>query len=130
MLNCLNGWQEKHLNDIFVAYQTSPEDYAFDKTEVFIKLYIMGTIYISRSKARRVLSGLEKFKTVILDFKDVPTIGQAFADEVFRVFKLKYPNIIIQPINMEEGVKFMVQRVINTAKLPIENQGISSNRLD
>lgn len=105
----------KHLNDVFLAYQTSPEEYGFDKTEVLIKLYTMGTIYISRSQARRVLSGLEKFKTIILDFKDVPTVGQAFADEVFRVFKAKYPHINLQPIHMEPGVRFMVQRALNIA---------------
>jgi len=43
----------------------------------------MGTIYISRSQARRVLQRLENFKKIILDFDKVPTIGQAFADEVF-----------------------------------------------
>lgn len=108
---------KRHLNDVFAAYQSHPEEYGFDKTEVLIKLYIMGTIYISRSQARRVLAGLEKFKTIVLDFKGVPTVGQAFADEVFRVFKIKYPEIIIQPINMEAGVNFMIQRAINSAKL-------------
>ena len=107
---------KKHLNDVFEAFQSGPGDYGFDKTEILIKLYTMGTIYISRSQARRVLSGLEKFKTIILDFKDVPTVGQAFADEVFRVFKAKYPEISVQPINMEAGVQFMVKRAQSIAK--------------
>lgn len=102
---------KKHLNDVFKNYQTDPEEMAFDKTEIKVRLYTMGTIYISRSQARRVLSGLEKFKSIILDFDKVPTVGQAFADEIFRVFKLKHPNISIKPINMEEGVSFMVDRV-------------------
>ncbi|MDD4319564.1 MAG: DUF4325 domain-containing protein [Candidatus Peribacteraceae bacterium] len=102
---------EKHLNDIFRKYQTDPTEYGFDKTEVQVKLYTMGTIHISRSQARRVLAGLEKFKSVILDFDHVPTVGQAFADEIFRVFKHRYPAIDIQPINMNEGVRFMVERV-------------------
>jgi hypothetical protein len=38
-------------------------------------------------------------------------VGQAFADEVFRVFKIKHPEIIITPINMNEGVEFMINRV-------------------
>ena len=46
-----------------------------------------------------------------MDFDKVSTIGQAFADEVFRVFKEKHPNIAIQPINMDEAVRFMVERV-------------------
>lgn len=101
---------KRHLNDIFKEY-TNPTSYAFDKTEIHIKLYTMGTIYVSRSQARRVLNNLDKFKTVILDFNQVPTIGQAFADEIFRVFSQKHPDIKISPINMNEAVDFMVRRV-------------------
>lgn len=102
---------KKHLTDIFAKYQTDPEEYAFDTTEVKIRLFTLGGIYISRSQARRLLSGLEKFKRVILDFDRVPTVGQAFADEVFRVFMIKYPEIKIVPINMNKTVEFMVGRV-------------------
>jgi len=102
---------KKHLNDIFKRFQTSSEELAFDKTEIQIKLYTMGTIYISRSQARRVLVGLDKFKSIILDFDKVPTVGQSFADEIFRVFQLKHPEIKIQPINMNEAVAFMIGRV-------------------
>lgn len=100
----------KHLSNIFGEY-TDKKEFGFNKTEIKIKLYTMGTIYISRSQARRVLSGLEKFKTVIMDFDQVPTVGQAFADEIFRVFKIKYPNIKVIPINMNKTVEFMVGRV-------------------
>jgi len=71
----------------------------------------MGTVYISRSQARRILVGLEKFKKIILDFDRVPNAGQAFADEIFRVFQSRHPNISIEPINMSETVGFMVKRV-------------------
>jgi len=103
----------KHLNDVFKQYtHTAPDsDYGFDKTEVKIKLYIMGGIHVSRSQARRVLSGLEKFKTVVLDFERVPSVGQAFADEIFRVFKRAHPDIRLQPVNMNDAVAFMVNRV-------------------
>ncbi|MBI5122770.1 DUF4325 domain-containing protein [Candidatus Roizmanbacteria bacterium] len=107
----LSASSTKHLNDVFKEYQTDPNEYAFDKTEVKVKLYTMGTIYISRSQARRILSGLEKFKTIILDFDKVPTVGQAFADEIFRVFKTRHPEIAIIPINMIEPVSFMINRV-------------------
>ncbi len=102
---------KKHLNDVFARYQTDPSEHAFDKTEIQIKLYTMGTIHVSRSQARRVLSGLEKFRTIIMDFEKVPTVGQAFADEIFRVFKLKHPAITVQPVNMNSAVTFMVERV-------------------
>lgn len=106
----LSAGSKKHLNDVFKEYQTDASEYAFDKTEVQVKLYTMGTIYISRSQARRILSGLEKFKTIILDFDKVPTVGQAFADEIFRVFKIRHPEIKIKPINMIEPVAFMINR--------------------
>lgn len=102
---------KKHLIQAFEGYQTDPSTFAFDKTEVKVRLYTMGTIYVSRSQARRILAGLEKFKSVILDFDRVPTIGQAFADEIFRIFKKTHPDIKITPINMVESVKFMVERV-------------------
>jgi anti-sigma regulatory factor (Ser/Thr protein kinase) len=101
----------RHLNKIFEKYQSEPGSYAFDKTEVHIRLFTMGTVYVSRSQARRVLVGLEKFKKIILDFDRVPNVGQAFADEIFRVFQSRYPNISIEPINMNKTVRFMVERV-------------------
>lgn len=101
----------RHLNDVFQKYQTKNNDFAFDKTEVHIRLFTMGTVYVSRSQARRVLVGLDKFKSVIMDFDKVPTVGQAFADEIFRVFKLQHPEIEIIPIHMNKAVAFMVGRV-------------------
>jgi len=69
---------------------------------------------VSRSQARRVLSGLELFKEVILDFKDIEYIGQAFADEIFRVFPGMYPDTVITAQNANEEVKNMINRAINT----------------
>lgn len=100
----------RHLNTIFEKYQSSPGSYDFDKTEIHVRLFTMGTIYVSRSQARRILSGLDKFKKIILDFDRVPNIGQAFADEVFRVFQNRHPDISIEPTNMNETVRFMIER--------------------
>jgi hypothetical protein len=65
---------------------------------------------ISRSQAKRVLARVELFKTVVLNFKDVPTIGQAFADEIFRVFAQQHPQIDIVPIHINSEVKRMIER--------------------
>lgn len=102
---------KKHLSDVFRKFEAEPGNYAFDKTEIQVRLYETGTIYISRSQAKRLLVGLEKFKKIILDFDRVPTVGQAFADEVFRVFKIQHPEIEVVPVNMVEPVAFMVGRV-------------------
>ena len=57
-----------------------------------------------------------KFKIILLDFKDVPVVGQAFADEIYRVFQNAHPDIQIKEENMSEGVRFMVERAKNEAK--------------
>jgi len=112
----INRNSERHLKKIFDHFQSRPGSYAFDKTEIHVRLFTMGTIYVSRSQARRILAGLEKFRKVILDFDRVPNVGQAFADEIFRVFKEQYPKIIIQPINMNDSVRFMVKRAQRTVR--------------
>jgi hypothetical protein len=107
-----------HLNDVFRKYTHSGagKDYGFDRTEVRVKLYTMAGVHISRSQARRVLAGLEKFKVILFDFDKVPVVGQAFADEIFRVFRHKYPNIKLETANMNEGVRFMVERAKKEAE--------------
>jgi anti-sigma regulatory factor (Ser/Thr protein kinase) len=97
---------------IFFQYANDPEQGDFDKTVIHVKLYAGDSIYISRSQARRIMDGLsDKFRTIILDFDKVSTIGQAFADEVFRVFKLKHPEIEVKAINTNDVVGFMIERV-------------------
>jgi phosphotransferase system IIB component len=108
---CISLHSRRHASDVFKKYQSDPEVSAFDKTEVQIKLYTMGTIHVSRSQARRMLSGLDEFQKIVLDFDKVPTIGQGFADEIFRVFQGRHPEIQISTINANEAVSFMIDRV-------------------
>ncbi len=99
---------KRKLENIFREY--SDKNFRFNKTKVVVKLYKIDTNYISRSQARRILTGLEKFKTVILDFSKVDTVGQAFADEVFRVWQKNHLNIKIQCQNANENIVFMIKR--------------------
>jgi anti-sigma regulatory factor (Ser/Thr protein kinase) len=114
----INKNSDLHLNDVFKKYTNLSEDndYGFDKTEIRVKLYTTGGIHISRSQARRILSGLEKFKIILLDFEKVTVVGQAFVDEIYRVFQNMHPDIVIQEENMSESVRFMVKRAKNEAK--------------
>lgn len=114
----INTDSDRHLNDVFKKYTNinDDSDYGFDKTEIRVKLYTSGGVHISRSQARRILEGLEKFKVILLDFENVPLVGQAFVDEIYRVFQNAHPDILIQEENMSEGVKFMVERAKNEAK--------------
>jgi hypothetical protein len=90
---------------------TTGDDYGFTKTVVPVKLTQYGDDnLVSRSQAKRLLARIEKFKVVILDFSEVASIGQAFADEVFRVFARRHPEIEITPIKTTAEVKRMIAR--------------------
>lgn len=102
---------KRDLGAIFRRYQVDPEGTDFDVTEIKVKLYKQDVEYVSRSQAKRLLVDLDKFRRIILDFEDVPTVGQGFADEVFRVFQTAHPAIELRPINMNDEVAFMVNRV-------------------
>jgi len=89
----------------------APEEYTFAKTLVPVRLaQHEGEKLVSRSQAKRLTLRFERFKTVMLDFTDVVEIGQAFADEVFRVFQNAHPGTALVPTNMGPGVKGMVSR--------------------
>ncbi|WP_017297726.1 STAS-like domain-containing protein [Nodosilinea nodulosa] len=90
---------------------SSGDDYAFNKTVVPVRLAQYGDErLVSRSQAKRLLANVDKFKIVIFDFSEVEAIGQAFADEVFRVFKKQHPEIQIVDLNTNEEVKKMLNR--------------------
>ncbi len=90
---------------------TSGDDYGFTKTVVPVKLMRYGDDnLVSRSQAKRLLTRVDRFKTVVLDFAGVAGIGQAFADEVFRVFRSKHPSVKVAAVNTSSEVKRMITR--------------------
>ena len=99
---------KKKLVDLFDKY--TDESFQFSKTEVKVKLYHQDVDYVSRSQARRILTGLEKFKTIELDFKDVKTIGQAFADEVFRIWQAQHKDVKFVIKDANENIMIMIKR--------------------
>ena len=99
--------------EIFDQYSPEENDYAFTKTVVPVRLAQYGDeLLVSRSQAKRLLVRVDRFRTVLFDFTDVESVGQAFADEVFRVFQNDHPEIELAPINMNTNVKRMVNRVL------------------
>lgn len=86
-------------------------DYAFVRTRPVVKLFEIGTTFVSRSEARRLLDGLEAdFDTVEVDFAGVTDVGQGFVDELLRVWPAAHPDKTVIPINMNPAVQFMVER--------------------
>jgi hypothetical protein len=97
--------------EVFLEF-AAPEEYTFDKTLVPVRLaQYEGEKLVSRSQAKRLYQRFERFRNVVLDFEGVADLGQAFADELFRVFPARHPNVILAPINMTEAVVQMVRRV-------------------
>ena len=97
--------------EVFDYFASDEHDYGFTKTVVPVRLARHGTEQlVSRSQAKRLLARVDRFSIVIFDFKTVETIGQAFADEIFRVFERAHPNIKLIAINTSISVDQMINR--------------------
>ena len=106
---------KRTLKDVFDKF-SSGEDYGFTKTHLPISLAkYEGEKLVSRSQAKRLLARVEKFKEVVLDFKGVDSIGQAFADEIFRVFAGEHTDITFYPINASDEIMEMIKRAKSQA---------------
>ena len=104
---------ERTSSDVFNQFMNAPEDFDFSKTIVPMKLARLGDEQlISRSQAKRLIARFDRFKKVILDFKSVNEIGQAFADELFRVYANEHPQLELSPVNMSEQVERMWLRAV------------------
>jgi len=106
---------------VFNQYSIDSDECGFDRTHVPLSLAQYEHEHlVSRSQARRVLSRFERFKEVILDFKGVKTIGQAFADEIFRVYAGSAGAATIVCLHASSEVKKMIRRVQSPALLESE----------
>lgn len=100
--------------EIYNQYAGPEHDYAFAKTVVPVRLaQYSGDRLVSRSRAKMVLAGLDKFQIVYFNFKDVETIGQSFADEIFRVFANEHPEMQIESIHANPQVEQMIRLAKN-----------------
>jgi predicted transcriptional regulator len=106
----ISPFSNKTTSSIF--NQFTDEDQNFDKTIVPVFLARYGDEnLISRSQAKRLLARFEKFKMVVLDFNHIDTIGRAFADEIFRVYKNAHPEINLAFINASEAITKLIQEI-------------------
>jgi anti-sigma regulatory factor (Ser/Thr protein kinase) len=102
------------VNDVYFKYFESnnvgdaePGE-AFHTTEIPVRLAQLSSELVSRSQAKWVMNRATQFKTVILDFEGVVHVGQAFVDEVFRVFATAHPHIRIKTMGMSAEVAKLV----------------------
>ena len=100
-------------NDVYEKFTNQPEDFDFSKTVVPMRMAQYGQdLLISRSQAKRIIARFDRFRTVVLDFAKVEEIGQAFADEIFRVYASSKPGVELVPVNMTYQVERMYLRAI------------------
>lgn len=98
---------------------TSDAEYGFTKTVVPVRLAQYGDeTLVSRSQAKRLLARIDRFKIVVFDFDGVESVGQAFADEVFRVFRNRHPHIETLYINANSEVTQMISRAMTVNEKP------------
>jgi anti-sigma regulatory factor (Ser/Thr protein kinase) len=98
--------------DVFNEYTDVDMIPGFHKTIVPVQLMqYEGESLVSRSQAKRLITRFDRFLEVILDFTGVSIIGQAFADEVFRIFKSEHPKVNVIALNYNDNVKKMIEHV-------------------
>lgn len=84
---------------------------AFDRTVIPVRLARLGNEnLLSRSQAKSLIDRIDRFRIVELDFTDVPEIGPAFADELFRVFANAHPQVQLVAVRANEEVMRMIKR--------------------
>ena len=100
------------MNGVYDQYTAGDDDdFAFDKTVVPLSLAeFEGGQLVSRSQAKRVCARFDRFRRIVLDFEGVPSIGQAFADELFRVFARANPAVELLTMNASRDVLRMIAR--------------------
>ena len=107
----LDNNTERTLKEVFDRY-SSGDNYDFSKTVVPLRLAKFGDEkLISRSQAKRALARVERFKTVVFDFAGIQMIGQAFADEIFRVWAKAHADVECTVIDASPDLRKMIAAV-------------------
>lgn len=107
----INNHTARTSQQVYKQFSSAEDDFGFTKTVVPVRLAQYGDdLLVSRSQAKRLLARVDRFKTVILDFEGVSAIGQAFADEIFRVFRSQHPTIDLDGVHANSDVQDMINR--------------------
>lgn len=108
----LRDTSDRSLTGLFDYFSILDDDEIpqFATTSIAVSAAIGDSQYVTRSAARELLQGKEQFQVVILDFANVPSVGQGFADEAFRVFPASHRDVSIVAVNMIEPVAWFVNQ--------------------
>lgn len=100
--------------EVFERFASAKDGFSFDRTHLVVRLVdLEGGALVSRSQAKRIVARLERFKEAVLDFEGVVSVTPAFADEIFRVFASRHPEVRLMPVNDNEQVQQMVRRAVS-----------------
>ena len=91
------------------------KEFHLESSGTSARVSLLKSDFVARSEARRLLANLDKFREIVLDFRDVRSVGQGFADEVFRVFADRNPGIVLRPENANPAVMAMIRHVSREA---------------
>ena len=105
------------VKSVFDRFTTDFESYGFSRTHIPVRLVRHeGERLVSRSQAKRLLVRVDQFQEVILDFEEIEEVGQAFSDEIFRVFARQHPEVHLSAINVSGNVQRMIDRALSARK--------------
>ncbi len=105
----LDLFGERRLEETFDRFR-APGGGGF--TRSFLPLTLArygGEGLMTRSQARRIAARLELFEEVWLDFRGIPTLGPAFAEELFRVWAAEHPGVTLHCIRANEAVAWQIE---------------------
>jgi hypothetical protein len=89
-------------------------NHSFSRTRIAVATFQHGDeTLMSRSEAKQLLKDVEQATEIILDFKGIATVGQSFADEIFRVFAREHPHIHLTPVHANADIMKMISRAKN-----------------
>jgi anti-sigma regulatory factor (Ser/Thr protein kinase) len=101
----------RNVQEVFDKFTAGPDEFQFNRTIIPVRLaQYENEKLVSRSQAKRMLIRIERFQNVIFDFEGVTAIGQAFADEIFRVYAYMHPETVLVPVKMGDNVSKMIMK--------------------
>lgn len=100
--------ESREIGELFREF--TDDEFRFNRSRPSVMLAQIGTVFVSRSEARRLTETLNHFDKVEVDFSGVTRVGQGFADEVFRVWATAHSRTRLIPVGMSPMVEFMVRR--------------------
>ncbi len=111
----------RQLKEVFDYYAGQEGEFGFTRTIVPVALVRYGDEnLVSRSQARRLLARFDRFKEVILDFASVESAGQAFIDEIFRVYRAQNPGVSIAWVNANSEIAKMISYSLGQADTSLQ----------